>query len=160
LVEKGEFRSDLFYRLNVLTITMSPLRERNGDIMILANHFAQQTANRYGLEKTSFNKEAKQSIMDNSWPGNIRELKHLLERSVLLNSGGELTRESLSLSMQPGVLKSESVDSLDELTLGSAELKLIKKALDKTDGNVTKAAKELGITRMALRYRMQKHNLN
>ena len=160
LVEKGEFRSDLFYRLNVLTITMSPLRERNGDIMILANHFAQQTANRYGLEKTIFNKEAKQSIMDNSWPGNIRELKHLLERSVLLNSGGELTRESLSLSMQPGVLKSESVDSLDELTLGSAELKLIKKALDKTDGNVTKAAKELGITRMALRYRMQKHNLN
>jgi len=128
--------------------------------MILANHFAKQTANRYGLEKTSFNKEATQSIMDNSWPGNIRELKHLLERSVLLNSGGELTRESLSLSMQPGVQKTESVDSLDELTLGSAELKLIKKALDKTDGNVTKAAKELGITRMALRYRMQKHNLN
>lgn len=159
LVEKGEFRSDLYYRLNVLTITMSPLRERDGDIMILANHFAQQTANRYGLGKISFSKQAQHNIMEYPWPGNIRELKHLLERAVLLNNGGELTEDSLSLSMQPNIRNSEGDEKLDELTLGSAELKLIKKALDKTNGNVSKAARELGITRMALRYRMKKYNL-
>lgn len=159
LVENGEFRSDLYYRLNVLTITMSPLRERDGDIMILAKHFAQLTANRYSLGKVSFSLDAQQSILDYSWPGNIRELKHLLERSVLLNNGGELTRESLSLSMQPNIKISEGDEKLDELTLGSAELKLIKKALEKTNGNVSKAARELGITRMALRYRMKKYNL-
>ena len=127
--------------------------------MILANHFAQQTANRYGLGKIGFSRQAQQSIMDYSWPGNIRELKHLLERAVLLNNGGELTEDSLSLSMQPNISKSNEEENLDELTLGSAELKLIKKALDKTNGNVSKAARELGITRMALRYRMKKYNL-
>lgn len=127
--------------------------------MILAKHFAQLTANRYSLGKVSFSLDAQQSILDYSWPGNIRELKHLLERSVLLNNGGELTRESLSLSMQPNIKISEGDEKLDELTLGSAELKLIKKALEKTNGNVSKAARELGITRMALRYRMKKYNL-
>ena len=159
LVEEGEFRSDLYYRLNVLTISLSPLRERNGDIMILARHFAEQTAHRYGLNKTSFSDDSKQAILEYSWPGNIRELKHLLERAVLLNNGGELTNESLSLTSQPNIRKLDSTDEAEELTLGSAELKLIQKALGKTKGNVSKAARELGITRMALRYRMKKYNL-
>ncbi|MEE9552475.1 MAG: sigma-54 dependent transcriptional regulator [Gammaproteobacteria bacterium] len=159
LTDKGKFRSDLYYRLNVLSITMSPLRERNGDIIILAKYFAEQTAKRYGLGKTTISKETEQCIMDYPWPGNVREIKHLIERAVLLNSGGNLTVDSLSLSTKSGALQEENSETLDDMTLGSAEVMLIEQALERTDSNVSKAARELGITRMALRYRMKKYNL-
>jgi len=156
---KGEFRSDLYYRLNVLSIDMPLLMERGKDIMLLAEYFAKQTAKRYGLHETSFTKEAMQAIMNYAWPGNVREMKHLLERAVLLNNGGELRKGSLSLSTTQNVANSDTRENLDEMTLGSAELMLIKQALEKTNGNVSRAAHELGITRMALRYRMKKYNL-
>ena len=160
LTKQGQFRSDLYYRLNVLNITMPPLRHRNGDIMILARYFAEQTARRYGLNEVKFTRDAEKSIMNYSWPGNVREMKHYLERIVLLNNGGGINSDMLSLSPK-SIDNSEyqSAGKFDDLTLDSAELKLIKQALERTNGNVSKAARELGITRMALRYRMKKYNL-
>jgi DNA-binding NtrC family response regulator len=159
LTQKGEFRSDLYYRLNVLNIAMPPLRDRGKDIMILANHFARQTAKRYGLKPPSFTSDAELSLMKYPWPGNVREMKHLLERVVLLNGGGELTGDMLALSPRTGLAATDTAADLTDMTLDSAEKLLIRQALERTKGNVSKAARELGTTRMALRYRMKKYNL-
>ena len=155
LVSRGEFRSDLYYRLNVLSISIAPLRERDDDIILLARHFMRQSAKRYRIDRVSLSKQALQALRSYHWPGNVRELKHMIERGVLLSGGGELTPESLSL-----VAPTEPEPALDaDLTLSDAELMLIKNALEKCNGNVSKAARELGITRMALRYRIKKYNL-
>ena len=155
LVSRGEFRSDLYYRLNVLSISIAPLRERGDDIILLARHFMGQSAKRYRVDSVSLSAQALQALRSYHWPGNIRELKHMIERGVLLSGGGELTPESLSL-----VAPTEPEAALDaDLTLSDAELMLIKNALEKCNGNVSKAARELGITRMALRYRIKKYNL-
>lgn len=159
MVEKGEFRSDLYYRINVLNIELPPLRERANDILLLAEYFAGITAKRYALPPVKFNQVVSDIIVTYPWPGNVRELKHMIERAVLLNGGGELSEASLSLSKTGSDKNSTDQVELDDLTLGSAELMLIKQALDKTNGNVSRAARELGITRMALRYRMKKYNL-
>ena len=159
LIERGEFRPDLYYRLNVLNITLPPLREREGDIMILANFFAEQTARRYGLDKPVFRKDAEEAMLKNPWPGNVREMKHLIERAVLLTGGGELGAEAMSLSPGSASNAGEPVRDLEDLTLDSAEVLLIKQALERTGWNVSRAARILGITRMALRYRMKKYHL-
>ncbi len=158
LAESGEFRSDLYYRLNVMSLSMPALRERGKDILLLANHFATQTARRYGLQFDGFSDEAGDALLDYFWPGNVREMKHLLERAVLLSSGGILDANILSLDKKQE-LKSDESDMNDDLTLGEAELHLIKQALERTNRNVSKAARELGITRMALRYRIKKYDL-
>lgn len=163
LVEKGEFRSDLYYRLNVLSIEMPSLRTRGNDIILLAEYFAKQTARRYGFEDIRFSDEAIEIIMEYSWPGNVREMKHLIERAVLLNQGEELSSVALGLT---NLVFSGSTEKSDEshlgiqdMTLESAELTLIKQALERASGNVSKAARELNITRMALRYRIKKYRL-
>lgn len=163
LVEKGEFRSDLYYRLNVLSIDMPPLRTRGNDMIILAKHFANQTARRYGFKDVIFSNAAIQTLMEYSWPGNVREMKHLIDRAVLLNSGGELTPIALGLTdrIDNGNTGSsqEFRANLEDMTLESVEFTLISQALQRVNGNVSKAARELNITRMALRYRMKKYNL-
>ncbi len=165
LVEKGEFRSDLYYRLNVLSIEMPPLRGRGKDIILLARHFAGQTAKRYGFQSASFSEKAIEMIIEYPWPGNVREMKHLIERAVLLNGGGELSSAALGLSDRAasrGMDQSQADNSssgIEDLTLESAEFTLIKRALDRANGNVSRAARDLDITRMALRYRMKKYNL-
>lgn len=158
LSEKGEFRSDLYYRLNVMSLSMPALRERGNDILLLANHFANQTARRYGLQFEGFSDEAEEMLLDYPWPGNVREMKHLLERAVLLSGGGILGADILGFNKK-SVSKSEESDMNEDITLGEAELHLIKQALERTNRNVSKAARELGITRMALRYRIKKYNL-
>jgi DNA-binding NtrC family response regulator len=157
LSEKGEFRSDLYYRLNVLSIDMPPLCDRNGDIILLARHFAGQTAKRYGLSDVKISKEAEELLCSYSWPGNIREMKHLIERAVLLSGGGQIDVSMLSLEDKNQTQVDN--DTIDDMTLGEAELSLIRQALERTDYNVSKASRELGITRMALRYRIKKYNL-
>jgi len=159
LAQKGEFRSDLYYRLNVLSIVMPPLRDRNGDILILARSFAEQIARRYGLRPTTFTKDAEEAMLHYSWPGNVREMRYLLERVVLLNGGGELTGEMLALSPAHTHTDTKPAAELGDMTLDSAEQMLIKQALERTHGNVSKAARELGVTRMVLRYRMKKYNI-
>ena len=158
LAENGEFRSDLYYRLNVMSLSMPPLRKRGDDVLLLANHFAAQTSRRYGMTFNGFSDDANETLLDYPWPGNIREMKHLIERAVLLSGGGVLNADMLGLE-QKAAMKAEEQEMNDELTLGEAELLLIKQALERTNRNVSKAARELGITRMALRYRIKKYNL-
>ena len=155
LVKQGEFRSDLYYRLNVLSISIALLRERGDDIILLARHFIRQSAKRYGISSVTLSGQAIQALRSYHWPGNVRELKHMIERAVLLCGEGELSPDSLSLTAHGSAETPIEAD----LTLDNAELMLIKNALEKCGGNVSKAARELGITRMALRYRIRKHNL-
>lgn len=155
LVQRGEFRSDLYYRLNVLSISIAPLRERDEDIILLARHFIRQSAKRYGINSVALSAQAGHALRSYHWPGNVRELKHMIERAVLLSGEGELSPESLSL----GTHAQDEIPIKTDLTLDNAELMLIRSALEKCNGNVSKAARELGITRMALRYRIKKHNL-
>ena len=157
LSEKGEFRSDLYYRLNVLSIAMPSLQDRGGDIILLTRYFAGQTTKRYGLPDVRLSKEAEEALCNYNWPGNIREMKHLIERAVLLSGGGQIDASMLSLVNK----NTASADngSLDDMTLSEAELSLIRQALERTGHNVSRAARELGITRMALRYRIKKYNL-
>ena len=158
LAESGEFRSDLYYRLNVLTVTMPPLRERGDDVLLLADYFCKMTARRYGLPPPAIDDEVRGLLREYRWPGNVRELKHMIERAVLLCEGGNIRPEDLSLSVAPGKTAGETV--LDgNPTLEQAEFKMIRDALARTHGNVSRAARELGITRMALRYRMKKYDL-
>jgi|TARA_B100001250_G_scaffold272259_1_gene235096 two-component system response regulator AtoC len=157
LVDSGEFRSDLYYRLNVISLTMPALRERDNDVILLANYCATMTSKRYSLEFDGFTDEAIKLIKNYSWYGNVRELKHLIERAVLLNGGGTLDANILGIDINK--TSEEESDVNDETTLGEAELRLIKTALERTNRNVSKAARELGITRMALRYRIKKYNL-
>lgn len=159
LTESGLFRSDLYYRLNVLTITLPPLREREEDILLLADYFAAQTGRRYGLPQPRVSEVVKRRLKDYHWPGNVRELKHMIERAVLLSGGGELSVDTLSFSPGGEAAGGSPFAGDDELTLETAERKMIEEALARTDGNVSKAARELGITRMALRYRIKKYNL-
>jgi two-component system response regulator AtoC len=164
LAEKGEFRQDLYYRLNVISLFTPALREREDDILLLANHFSEQTSRRYGLEFDGFTDEASDALQDYAWPGNVREMKHLIERAILLNGSGLLGIDILGLDKKDNAKTNKNDmndmnDMNEELTLGEAELHLIKQALERTNRNVSKASRELDITRMALRYRMKKYNL-
>jgi DNA-binding NtrC family response regulator len=148
---QGGFRQDLYYRLNVMSLVMPPLRERLGDLVLLAEHFASQTSRRYGLPKPAFTPEALDKVRKYSWPGNVRELKHQISRAVLLcGELGRVTEGDLAL---PGVQLSSC--SL----LSETEKILMLQALTNAKNNVSKAARELGISRMAMRYRMEKHNI-
>lgn len=167
-IRSGTFRSDLYYRLNVFNITVPPLRERGQDIIVLAKHFIEQTARCYGFNNISLNSAAQAAIMAYPWPGNVREMKHLIERAVLLSNGGELSVEQLGLANWEISKRSSNLsahptnvtEDADENTLKSTEIALIKQALAKTNGNVSQAARDLGITRMVLRYRMKKYGIN
>lgn len=162
MARDGSFRSDLYYRLDELHLTMPPLRERPGDCEPLARHFAAQTARRYGLPEPLLTEEAIAALRSYGWPGNVRELKHLVERAVLLSAGEAITADSLGLRPLPAVPEPQSAAveaDLDGLTLDAAEALLIRRALRRTAGNVSEAARQLGVTRMALRYRMQKYGI-
>lgn len=160
MVEEGEMRSDLYFRLNVLCMKMPPLRERGKDILILAEHFCQQTATRYGLKAITLTDEAKKALMAYPWPGNIREMKHLIERAVLLCVDGVLTEQALMLNTSNRSSSDVDLQGLESMTLDQAEQYMLEAALRRTSNNVSEAARQLGITRMAMRYRMQKYNLS
>lgn len=161
MVAQGAFRSDLFFRLQVLTLSMPPLRERGADAVLLARHFAARTAKRYGMAAPAFTEQAVEAIERYSWPGNVRELKNLVERAVLLSAGEAITPNALSLSDQAAAqTQAGNALALEGLTLEQAEIALIHSALKATHGNVSKTARQLGITRMALRYRLEKYQID
>lgn len=165
LQQMGEFRSDLYYRLNVMSLTMPPLRIRGQDIHILAEHFVHQTARRYGLKTVGLMPETIALLEQYTWPGNVREIKHMLERAMLLNQSDLLSPEHLGInpSDYAHVKETDQIEQANNyqnMTLDQAEINMIKHALDKNNHNVCKAARELGISRMALRYRIKKYNLS
>ncbi len=159
-IASGQFRADLFYRLKVLNIEMPALHMRGEDACLLAEHFAQATAKRFGVQAPTFNAQARAAIRAYAWPGNVRELAHLVERAVLLSEGEVLSPQAL-FGETPGPTPAvdQSADADASQTLEQAEAHLITSALARTNGNVSQAARELGVTRMTLRYRMKQHNI-
>jgi two-component system response regulator AtoC len=160
----GGFRQDLYYRLNVMSITMPPLRERAGDAMLLARHFATQTAKRYGLAAPAFSAAAIHMITDYTWPGNVRELRHQVSRAMLLSHQGHMTDIDLALPIHHNGIDSQFADQISvtlnaQTTLDDAEKAILLKVLAESDNNVSRAARKLGVTRMTMRYRMDKHQI-
>ena len=154
-VSAGRFREDLLFRLNTIELKLPPLRERREDIPALAAHFLKRQSARYSKQLAGFDPAAMQALMDHLWPGNIRELEHTIERAVLLANGDVVRTSDLALNERG----SGSAQPLEELTLSEAERTLIEKALARFDGNVSHAARALGISRSALYRRMSAHGL-
>ena len=150
----GQFREDLLFRLNTVELHVPALRERREDIPVLAVHFLTRYALRYRLKIMGFEASALQLLMQYSWPGNVRELDHTVERAVLMCRGSEVQRADLGLD----ALRSQN-QNLEELSLESVEAILIRKALQRCQGNVSQAAEVLGLSRGALYRRMEKYGL-
>jgi len=151
----GRFRQDLLYRLNTIEIHLPPLREREADIPLLADHFLLHFAARYGRSLSGFDKQAMQLLIKHSWPGNIRELEHAVERAALLAGDGVVRVADLGLNTEK-----KNSPGLDDLSLEEVEQLLIDKALARFDGNISRAAEALGISRGAFYRRIQKHGIN
>ena len=150
----GEFREDLLFRLNTIEIRVPPLRERREDIPALALHFLNRYASRYRREIDGFDKLSLQVMAQYAWPGNVRELDHTIERAVLMCRGREIQPADLGLNLQR-----PQAANLEELSLEAVEAVLIRKALQRFQGNISQAAEALGLSRGALYRRMEKHGL-
>jgi DNA-binding NtrC family response regulator len=150
----GEFREDLLFRLNTVEIHVPALRERKEDIPALAVHFLLRNASRYRRTVRGFEASALQFLIQYSWPGNVRELEHTLERAVLMCRGNEIQRSDLGLDQSR-----PQGQNLEDLSLESVEAILIRKALQRSHGNVSQAAETLGLSRSALYRRMEKYGL-
>jgi DNA-binding NtrC family response regulator len=153
-VEAGRFRQDLLFRLNTIEIRIPPLRDRVDDIPVLAHHFLLQHAHRYRKDIRNFDPAAMALLRRHPWPGNVRELDHSVERAVLMAQDTMLRPEDLGLRAVK-----EGNTRLEEMSLEDVEFFLIRKALERYDGNVSRAAKALGLSRSALYRRLQRHNL-
>jgi DNA-binding NtrC family response regulator len=165
MVEEGKFRQDLFYRLNVITITLPPLRDRGDDVMLLCRYFVNDYNARFGKNVSGLTPEAERILSRYHWPGNVRELKNLVERAMILEEGTQIGAEALPIDITEST--PHGVDALvpdialpDKGTsLEKVEEELIRQALSRTRGNQTRAAKLLNISRDALRYKMKKFQL-
>jgi DNA-binding NtrC family response regulator len=153
-VAGGRFREDLLFRLNTIEIRLPPLRERQEDIPALAEHFLRRYAARYRKAIVGLEPDAVQALEEHSWPGNVRELDHTMERAVLLTQGGQVRAADLGLRLTPG-----AAPRLEDLPLEEVERLLIRKALERHGGNVSHAAKALGLSRSALYRRLQHYGL-
>jgi DNA-binding NtrC family response regulator len=153
-VQAGRFREDLLYRLNTVEIHLPPLRERREDIPALAAHFLAAYAKRYRIEGAAFDPSAIEALLAHSFPGNVRELEHAIERALLLAPSGLIRAEDIALRRP-----SQPASRLEEMTLEEAEGHLIARALARTGGNVSDAARALGLSRSALYRRMQHFGL-
>jgi DNA-binding NtrC family response regulator len=157
LVARGEFREDLYYRLNLIKLEMPPLRERKGDIPLIAAHHLLQIRERYGLGGVDLGNDAYRWLASQPWPGNVRELKHCVERTALMSGKPLLARADFeTVAGRPA-----AADRLDHdvLPLDAVEKLMIERAMSQCTGNVTHAAELLGLSRAALYRRLAKHEL-
>jgi DNA-binding NtrC family response regulator len=159
LTDEGTFRQDLLYRLNTVEIVLPPLRERAQDIPILADHFMRFYARKYGRPVRRIAQESLVLIAGYPWPGNVRSLRHAMERAVILCDGDTLRPSDFPLPRVERSALAEDVVARPGTTLAELERQAIAGALERHGGNVSQAAKELGITRMSLYRRMGKHGL-
>ncbi|HEY4360987.1 MAG TPA: sigma-54 dependent transcriptional regulator [Bryobacteraceae bacterium] len=153
-VANNRFRQDLLFRLNTIEIHLPALRERREDIPVLAAHFLSTHARRYRKDLTSFDQPAMQSLLENPWQGNVRELNHVIERAVLMAQDKVVRAGDLALRSS-----SPSSARLEEMSLEEVEAFLIKKALARYNGNVSHAANALGLSRSALYRRLERYGL-
>lgn len=163
-IEEGVFRGDLYYRLQVIPINLPPLRARKGDIIPLVMHFVEYFSKEFNKEVKSISKMAEKFLVDYSWPGNIRELRNVIERAIILESGDTLLLEHLPLEIVSMGSKT-ATDGLDikippeGISIEDVERQLIEQALNMTNSNQSKAAKLIGLGIDAFRYRMKKFDL-
>lgn len=153
-VSAGRFRHDLLYRLNTIEIHLPPMRDRREDIPLLAAHFLKQHLQRYRKNLSGFEPGALQALMNYAWPGNVRELDHAIERAVLLALGNQIQAGDLGLRAGQ-----DAPTRWEDLSLEEVERLLIQKALSRHDGNVSHAARALGLSRSGLYRRIQKFGL-
>ncbi|MEM6380378.1 MAG: sigma 54-interacting transcriptional regulator, partial [Bacteroidota bacterium] len=157
MVQQNKFRQDLLYRINTVEITLPPLRERIGDIPLLVQHFLKIYKKKYHKYDLKIDPSAMRALEQFNWPGNIRELRHAVERAVILCDGVSLNTDDFLLSnTQQG---QDDMQDLDNYNLETIERWGIRKVLTKHAGNISKAADELGLTRATLYRRMEKYGL-
>jgi transcriptional regulator with PAS, ATPase and Fis domain len=161
-LRKGAFREDLYYRLNVITIFLPALKERREDIPLLIDHFLQKYAEKNRKPVPKVSKEARDFLLQYSYPGNVRELENIIERSVVVCRGDIITTRDLPFQVREGLeetrlrIENQSLNAM----LSGMERDLIVKALDEHGGVQTKAARSLGISERVLRYKMKKYGLS
>ena len=155
LVDEGNFRQDLLYRINTIEIHIPPLRERGNDIILLAEYFLQRYARKYKKDMRGLTREAKNKLLKYAWPGNVRELQHTIERAVILGDGSLLKPENFLFHASPKQRKEEEMI----LNLEQLERQTIEKAMKLSEGNISRAAEYLGITRFALYRKLEKLGL-
>ncbi len=160
-VEQGNFRQDLYYRLNVVPLKLPPLRERQGDIPLLLSHFINDFSKRHALKPPRFTKAALERVRQYRWPGNILELRNLCERLMILLPGQEVGVQNLPQEFHTGPTSEHAATSMvrlppEGIVLANVEENLIRQALERTRGNRSKAARLLGISRDTLLYRLKK----
>lgn len=151
MVADGLFREDLLYRINTIHVEVPPLRERDKDVLVLADFFLKKFSNKYGKFGLQINQQAEQKLLDYSWPGNVRELQHAMERAVILSDSNILKPEDFILNGKSTVDTNQNVKTLDEM-----EKIMIQNALEKHQGNHSAAANELGISRQTLYNKLKK----
>ena len=158
LLKAGQFREDLYYRLNVVTILLSPLRERRQDLPLLIDHFLRVFAEKNGKRIRGFTHEARETLLRYDYPGNVRELENLVERAVVLTRDEVISKDDLPLMVQPPEAAEERGGNLTAAVEGM-ERQMIREALARSGGVQTRAAEMLGISERALRYKLKKYGL-
>jgi DNA-binding NtrC family response regulator len=156
LLQDKKFRPDLYYRLNTIEIHVPALRERPEDIILLAKHFVEKHGLRYGKCDLSLADDVAQKLMHYDWPGNIRELSHVIERAVLFADDKVICAQSITLKK---LAKPASTETLPFMTFEQAEQQLLMQALQKTNGLTAEAADLLGISKSAIYRRMEKYDI-
>jgi DNA-binding NtrC family response regulator len=151
MVQTGLFREDLLYRINTIHIEMPPLRERENDIIVLVDFFLKKYSFKYNKPTLKINQQAYDKLQKYSWPGNIRELQHTIEKAVILSESSILKPEDLYLKQTGSMKNNDSANTLEEM-----EKQMIQQALEKNNGNFTAAAEQLGITRQTLYNKLKK----
>jgi transcriptional regulator with PAS, ATPase and Fis domain len=152
-VERGDFREDLFYRLQVFDIRLAPLRERKSDIVLLSDAFLQELAKSFGRPPAGLTREAREALLTHDWPGNVRELRNALERAAILCEGGLISAQHLSLYTPPRPVAATT-------DLNTVEQETIDAVMRECRGNKSKAAKRLGLSRTQLYGRLRKYDLD
>ncbi len=157
LANENRFRKDLIYRINTVEIVMPPLRKRGNDILLLARHFCRLYCNKYIKPELEFDNKAIEKLMSYHYPGNVRELQYTIERAVIMADENVLQANDLIFS--PIESAAASDNEPEEMKLSTIEKNTILKVIEKNNGNITKAAKELGLTRTALYRRLSKYDI-
>lgn len=153
MVQSGLFREDLLYRINTIQIELPPLRERGNDITILSEFFLKRFSFKYNKPGLRINQQAHEKLLKYSWPGNIRELQHTIEKAVILTETPVLNQENFYLRMASSSIAGNSFTTIEEM-----EKQMIRQAIDKNNGNLTAAAEQLGITRQTLYNKLKGQN--
>jgi DNA-binding NtrC family response regulator len=159
LVKAGKFREDLFFRLRVVEIELPPLRERTGDLPLLAQSFLREFAKENGKAVNDFTADALQSLMNYAWPGNVRELRTAIEHAVVLCRAEKISARDLPPSVRGGRVNETQLLQRNDLTVKEAEKQLVMRALKETDGNRTRAAKKIGMSRRTFHRKLHAYHL-